>query len=293
MLFCFVPLIFLSSTYGYQYKNIIILAGQSNMSGRGGVINETWDGFIPPQSKSNPSVLRLSAGLTWIEAEEPLHKDIDINKTCGVGPGLAFANYVLSKDPKQGPIGLVPCAIGGTSIAEWARGGFLYNQMAKRAKAAFLDGGTIRAILWYQGESDTVTKEEADRYGERLERFIDDVRSDLQLPTIPFIQVALATAMGPYIDIVRGAQLGMDLPNVQCVDAKGLALEPDQLHLSTPSQVKLGEMLGDAFVGTISSPLHSLAPTKPIPYLDFQHCFGSGPLLRILWMVLLYGLFHQ
>ncbi|MFS7983767.1 putative sialate O-acetylesterase domain, SGNH hydrolase superfamily [Helianthus anomalus] len=146
----------LVSAYGStsKGKNIIILAGQSNMSGRGGVQNNTWDGIVPLQSKPNRSILRLTANLTWVEAHEPLHKDIDFQVTCGVGPGMVFANRVLQRDPSLGPLGLVPCAVGGpigTKISEWGRGTFLYKQLVRRAKASRIGGGSIRGLLWYQG----------------------------------------------------------------------------------------------------------------------------------------------
>lgn len=74
--------------------------------------------------------------------------------------------------------------------------------------------------------------------------------------------MALASGSGPYIEIVREAQLGIDLPNVWSVDAKGLQLEPDGLHLSAPAQVRLGKMLADAFLRTMPSPIHSSAPKR-------------------------------
>ncbi|KAG9135331.1 hypothetical protein Leryth_015224 [Lithospermum erythrorhizon] len=55
-------------------SSIFILAGQSNMSGRGGVINGTWDGVVPSQCSPNPSILSLNAEFRWVEAQEPLHK---------------------------------------------------------------------------------------------------------------------------------------------------------------------------------------------------------------------------
>ncbi|CAI9753483.1 unnamed protein product [Fraxinus pennsylvanica] len=232
----------------YAYKNIFLLAGQSNMSGRGGVINGNWTGYIPPECRSQPSILRLSAGLTWEEACEPLHRDID-NKTCGVGPGMSFANYVLEKDSNIGVIGLVPCAVGGTYISEWSRGSGLYDKLLKRSKAALEDGGEIRALLWYQGESDTKKEEDAELYKKRIEEFFVAVRTDLSLPNLPIIQVALASRTGTYFDIVRNAQLAIKLPNVTTVDAKGLQLlNDDPIHLSTPGQVSLGKMMGDAFL---------------------------------------------
>jgi len=51
------------------------------------------------------------------------------------------------------------------------------------------DGGTIRAILWYQGESDTVTKEDADAYKGNMETLITNLRNDLNIPSLPVIQV--------------------------------------------------------------------------------------------------------
>ncbi|KAK1433456.1 hypothetical protein QVD17_10366 [Tagetes erecta] len=194
---------------GGKGKAIFLLAGQSNMAGRGGVVNDKWDGYVPPQSFPNPSILRLSADLNWQQATEPLHRDIDYFRACGVGPGIAFANALLRKDAGIGVIGLVPCAVGGTNISEWARGGRLYNQLIRRSKAAVEGGGSIKGLLWYQGESDTVSREDAELYKRRSQRFFEHVRSDLLLPTLPIIQVALASGAGSYIEEVREAQLGM------------------------------------------------------------------------------------
>ncbi|OIT04375.1 putative carbohydrate esterase [Nicotiana attenuata] len=62
-----------------EVKNIFILSGQSNMSGRGGVFNQTspagmvnltWGGVVPPECQPNPSIVRLSAELKWAEAKD-------------------------------------------------------------------------------------------------------------------------------------------------------------------------------------------------------------------------------
>lgn len=158
------------------------------MAGRGGVTNDTWDGIVPLECQATPPITRLNAGLTWEEAQEPIHRDIDTNRTCGIGPGMSFANSLLNGDSSLGAVALVPCAIGGTNINEWARGTHLYNQLVARAGAALRYGGTIRAMLWYQGESDTVTRADADLYKGRMEKFITDLRSDLQ-SQLPIIQV--------------------------------------------------------------------------------------------------------
>ncbi|GFZ10221.1 hypothetical protein Acr_21g0008200 [Actinidia rufa] len=191
-----------------QGKNIIILAGQSNISGRGGIVNDTWDGVIPPECRPNPAILRLSADLTWVEASDPLHRDIDVTKICGVGPGMAFANRFIGQE--------------------------LY-QLVRRAAVAVQGVGRIQAMLWYQGESDTVSEMDAEMYKGRLEKFFMDLRADLESPMLPIIQ---HQDEGPFVDKVREAQLGTHLANVSCVDAQGLQLEPGPVapnHTSTGS----------------------------------------------------------
>ncbi|XP_034226697.1 probable carbohydrate esterase At4g34215 isoform X2 [Prunus dulcis] len=232
-----------------QPKQIFILSGQSNMAGRGGVFRDDhhhqhWDRVVPNECGPHPSIHRLSAHLQWEPAREPLHADIDA-KVCGVGPGMAFANGVRER---VGVLGLVPCAVGGTAIKEWARGEHLYESMLKRARESVKGGGEMKGLLWYQGESDTSTQHDADAYHGNMVKLIENVREDLGLPSLPIIQVAIGSGDAKYIEKVREAQLGMNVPNVVCVDAKGLELKDDHLHLTTKAQVQLGHMLADAYI---------------------------------------------
>lgn len=181
-----------------QGKSIFILAGQSNMAGRGGVeYNKYWNKVVPPENKPSPQIMRFSAKQQWEEARDPLHTNID-HKICGIGPGMSFANTVLAKEPSIGVIGLVPCAVGGTKIVEWKKGMKLYNDMIERTKAALKDGGNLKALLWFQGESDTVVEEDALSYKTEFEKFVADVRADLQAPTLPVVQVSDETLITQY-----------------------------------------------------------------------------------------------
>lgn len=84
----------------------------------------------------------------------------------------------------------------------------------------------------------------------------------------------MATKQGPYIDEVRDAQFGVDLPYVKTVDAKGLQAGYDYLHLTTASQVRLGQMLADAFLEKMPLRLQtSSAPRR-------SHNFVSSFLYR-------------
>lgn len=101
---------------------------------------------------------------------------------------MVFANEVQAH---VGLVGLVPCAVGGTKITQWERGAGLYRKMVDRAKAAMKEGGVIKGVLWYQGESDTVQEADADSYKINMERLVRDLRLDLQIPTLPIIQVGI------------------------------------------------------------------------------------------------------
>ncbi|KAE9586828.1 hypothetical protein Lal_00004792 [Lupinus albus] len=280
-------------------KNIFILAGQSNMAGRGGVVNDTavWDGVVPPQCNPNPSILRFNAQMEWIEAQEPLHHDIDPKKSNGIGPGMIFANSLLEKREGFGVVGLVPCAIGGTNIREWERGKLIYNHMMKRVKASLNDGGSVQALLWYQGESDTVNLNDAQSYKRRVHKFFLDVRNDLQYPLLPIIQVALASGQGSYINIVRQAQWDIVLQNLRTVDAMGLPLEPMGLHLTTQAQVKLGQMMADSFIQFLPSPnpehvtpTRNEAPTRP--HNCASHIYKFPLFIRFITIISFIFLYH-
>lgn len=90
--------------------HLYLLVGQSNMAGRGKI-----DSLSTP---NNPRILMLSDDNKWIIAKDPLH--FDKPKVVGVGPGLAFAQKMLSFQKNDNvKIGLIPCAVGGTTI-DWS-----------------------------------------------------------------------------------------------------------------------------------------------------------------------------
>ena len=85
-----------SSSSGMQ---LFLLAGQSNMAGRGKV--ETQD------SVASPRVLKLDSTMKWVPAVDPLHWDKPA--IVGVGPGRSFARALAARDPnhydRSGPRG--------------------------------------------------------------------------------------------------------------------------------------------------------------------------------------------
>ena len=94
--------------------DLYLLIGQSNMSGRGVITEKN-------KEEGRPNVFMLTKENTWVPARNPLH--FDKPKIAGVGPGLSFGISMAKGNPTH-KIGLVPCAVGGTSIDSWKPGGY-------------------------------------------------------------------------------------------------------------------------------------------------------------------------
>jgi hypothetical protein len=221
--------------------DIYLLMGQSNMAGRGVVEAE--------DKPEDPRLLVFNREGKWVVAAEPLHWDKP--KIAGVGPGLAFAKAMAAAQPGV-TIGLVPCAVGGTPLSRWEHGGDLYKAALARAKAAAATG-TLKGILWHQGEGDAHPPLSG-TYAQRLQQMIRDLRADLGTPELPVV----VGELGPFLIGKKGsdAQTINDalhatakaLPNVACAEATGLKHKGDVLHFDAPSQRDFGKRYAAAML---------------------------------------------
>ena len=82
---------------------------------------------------------------------------------------------------KNATIGLIPAAVGGTSLDQWAIGGELYKNAISRAREA-MQHGKLAGILWHQGETNQALGE---KYLEPLQGMIQQFREDLSEPQLP------------------------------------------------------------------------------------------------------------
>lgn len=224
---------------------IFLLAGQSNMAGRGIVEGE--------DTVSNPQVLTLNKNNEWVHAKEPLHY-YEPGRT-GLDCGLSFGKELSKKYGKEITIGLVPCAIGGSSIEQWLgdsmyRGVTLYSNFLQKAKAA-AQYGTIKGVLWHQGESNTGIKSHIG-YKEKLENFFAKVRSDLQQPELPIYMGSLGSYLTKYSfpytnevnrDIKELSQTGK---NIYLIKTSDLTCLKDTIHFDSRSQRLMGKRFAKA-----------------------------------------------
>jgi hypothetical protein len=153
---------------------LFLLIGQSNMAGRGKV--------EPQDQVENPKILMLTKDLKWLPAKDPLHFD---KPSAGVGLGSEFARAVWQTDTNA-TIGLIPCAVGGTSLDQWKAGGPLYDTAVARTKEA-MKQGKLAGILWHQGESDSTNPINVASYADRLSVMVAQLRKDLQADKVPVV----------------------------------------------------------------------------------------------------------
>ena len=230
-----------------QLTFLYLLAGQSNMAGRGTV--------APQDTETLPRVLALNAAGSWIPAADPIHFDKPV---AGVGPGRTFGKIMAARWPTA-RIGLIPCAAGGSPLAAWQPGSYWeqtqshpYDDAIARARLAMQDG-LLKGILWHQGEGDS-NENDAGHYDERLAVLIHALRADLGMPDVPFACATLGdfyVATNPWAGIVNRAlnRIAHTVPHVACVDAAGLRHRGDGLHFDAASARELGRRYADAMVG--------------------------------------------
>ncbi len=226
---------------------IFLLAGQSNMAGRGTV--EAEDRVVVPH------VWMLDRSGHWVPAIEPMHFD---KRTAAAGPGRAFGLAIARRDTMV-DIGLVPVAVGGTSIVSWEPGAqdpmtkaFPYDDAIRRARIA-LEHGDLAGILWHQGESDA-TARRAPLYAERLRTLIARFRADLGASGVPFIVAQLGrfperpwNEWSVLVDSVHRA-LPSHVARTAYVSAASLAHRGDTLHFDSRSARELGRRFAAAYL---------------------------------------------
>jgi hypothetical protein len=227
--------------------HLFLLAGQSNMAGRGDV--EAAD------KTAHARVLALTKEGTWATAVDPIHYD---KPMAGVGLGKTFAEVLANRDTNI-VVGLIPAACGGSPISAWQPGAYFdqttshpYDDAIRRAKLA-MQTGTLKAILWHQGESDSDARL-APAYREKLVELIARFRKDLGDPNLPVIIGQLGQFEGApwtgHTRLVNTAQIEVarETPNVKFVSSERLTAKADNLHFDAPALREFGRRYASAYL---------------------------------------------
>lgn len=240
--------------------DVYLLAGQSNMDGRGKTAE--LDAALKEPLKDVPIWYRQPLGdsggfqpLAPGFSIPPGHKGGLPGPTFGIE--LSFARTLLAKQPKQ-RIAFIKGSRGGTTIEQWGPGqpgkpdtqGECYrlyiDTIAKAIAALKADGHTptIRALLWHQGESNA--KDSTEVYQAKLETFIARIREDVGNPDLPVL-------VGEVIDngqrdTIRAAQKAIPsaVKNTIFVTVDGLTSSDKGTHFDTKSVLELGQRFAAA-----------------------------------------------
>ena len=260
-----------------------VLAGQSNMEGVGDLVNV---------QAPDPRVHSFDQLDRWLIAQEPLHnlpgavdrvhwrgnpperltgqaldKFISERKK-GAGLGLPFAVEMVRRTGV--PVGLVPCAHGGTSMTQWdpalkdKGGDSLYGAMIRRFQRT---GGKAAGVLWYQGEADAGPAA-APLFANKFQKFIEAVRQDFGQADLPFYYVQLgrhvATTNAREWNAVQEAQrlLEGQVGKTGVVTAIDLSLD-DGIHVGTQSHKRLALRMANVVTGKAKSPVPVSATYQP------------------------------
>ncbi len=218
--------------------------GQSNMAGKGLI--------EPVDTTTHPRVYMLTDSLTWKLASTPLH----IYKP-GFGTGLGLTFGKLMADSNEDIIiGLIPCAKGGSPIEFWKKNvyhefsnSYPYDEAISKTKFA-MNAGTLKGILWHQGEGDSKSMKNASQYEQHFLRMIDTLKKDLNKTHLPVVVGELGEftfKKRPYAEQINQTlvKIAEGNENIGFVSSHGLTHNGDSIHFDSKSLRKLGERYAD------------------------------------------------
>lgn len=199
----------------YNKMQSVLLLGQSNMVGGADL------GSVDPITDDRLFMMRNG---TWVPMQEPIH----VNGKIGLGASFGKA-FVESFDVN---LGLIPAAKSGTTLADWAVGGELYENAVSMARIA-LQSSDICAILWHQGEGNQSTPD----YAAKLKVILDSMMKDLGLDPGKIV-IITGELFGTRSDLVHGPQLKLledYYENYGIAQSDGLTVYDVTTHFDGPS----------------------------------------------------------
>ncbi|WP_081210684.1 sialate O-acetylesterase [Salegentibacter sediminis] len=219
---------------------VFLLAGQSNMAGRGLV--EATDTI------AHPKIFALDINDNWIQAKAPLHRYQPA--LTGLGSGIFFARELIKNVDRDVSIALVPLAVGGTSIDYWLNDeqiqGIKLRSNFNRMLQLAMEKGSLKGILWHQGESDAFL-DKIPEYQQKLETLFQYFRlysGEMELPIITAELGAFASTgetrfLWQMIN-KKIESIAFKDPNIILVRTDDLKARHDNVHFDGASQRLLG-----------------------------------------------------
>ena len=130
------------------------------------------------------------------------------------------------------------------------RGVTLYSNFLEKAKTA-AKYGTIKGLLWHQGESNTGAKSRIN-YQQKLEAFFTKLRNDLQQPDLPIYMGYLGSYLTkysfPYTEEINKdiKELSATGKNFYVIKTSDFTHLKDTIHFDSHSQRLMGKRFAKA-----------------------------------------------
>lgn len=157
-------------------------------------------------------------------------------------------------------IHLLSRAISGLAIAGWDNGAANWTNLLSfvSEKTALLSNPQIKAVVWFQGESDAVNTTLANAYEAKLTSLISRMRAQWGA-NLPFVIVipdltGAGLTFGPQIETVRTAIANVAAADdrVVTVDSRGFARPEDGIHVGQEAGQSLGVSIAEALAPFLS-----------------------------------------
>lgn len=223
---------------------VFIMAGQSNMAGRGQV--------EPMDTLPDSRILSINKAGELIIAKEPLHF-YEPTRT-GLDCGLSFAKTLTDQLPHRITVLIIPTAVGGSSVTQWL-GDSTYRavQLLTNFKQKVEMGkryGEIKGILWHQGESDA-NQRDLPLYKNKLTQLFTRFRTmvgDAQLPI-------MVGELGSYSGKADWQNINKEIhayaaadDHTAVINTADLKHKGDTVHFNAEGQRMLGQRFADAYL---------------------------------------------
>src|SRR5690606_39194426 len=218
---------------------VFILAGQSNMAGRGKV--------EPSDTIPDPRILSINKSGDLILAKEPLH--FYEPGMAGLDCGLSFGKTLLPSIPDSVSLLIIPAAVGGSAIGQWIDDEtfrevpLLMNFKEKVALAK--QHGTIKGILWHQGENDAIKPETIAVHQRQLKKLFKIFRKEVGKKRLPIFLGDLASfsandANWQKINVQIGGFVAADR-HAYLIKTADLNHNGDRIHFDSEGLRRMGE----------------------------------------------------
>jgi len=215
---------------------VFVLAGQSNMQGRGASSD------LPEHLRTQPKNVRYYTH----------GRESTIAKYHYFGPEVNFA-YLVSKIFPNDNVIIIKSAATGSSISQWLPGNELYDALIRQVKYVVDPAkADIQGIVWMQGEADARDQELADTYQANLESFLTNLRKDLQAEEVAVMlgQIKQPNNNFAYEKQVRQAQkqVAEEDANTVLIATDDLGKLYDNVHYNSEGLMELGRRFAVGFV---------------------------------------------